>query len=339
MYLWANSTLHSWASHAGQPVRPGGRLTTLQCFSSFTFTVTLTACVATPIAQRCRLIQRIHVANHEFSEHNDIPTRKMKMKADLIAYLNSWTSELYSRADRVRQLIGDAHWLSDGHHKESIIREFLVRHLPHVLSVHRGFVKTVGGENSCSPENDILVSDFSSHPPYFFEGDLQIVPPSSVIASLEIKSTFNKSTISDALSNVLATRGLLKFSANFDQTWSGIYFFHNDRTVESFHETLAAAISEKFSSVGANYDKKSFVKMLPKCITSVSSYITFLSSDRANDIVLRTFSMGNSSLPCSFFDLMASVRSYFKGPVVTDFDEMFEAMDIEAPVTITIYLK
>lgn len=29
----------------------------------------------------------------------------------------SWSEDLKSRSDRVRRLIGDAHWLSDGHHR------------------------------------------------------------------------------------------------------------------------------------------------------------------------------------------------------------------------------
>jgi len=40
------------------------------------------------------------------------------MKPNVHSYLCSWSDELVSRANRVRMLIGDAHWLSDGHHKE-----------------------------------------------------------------------------------------------------------------------------------------------------------------------------------------------------------------------------
>jgi hypothetical protein len=261
------------------------------------------------------------------------------MKPDFGAYLESWTNELYSRADRVRQLIGDAHWLSDGHHKEGIIREFLARHLPPNLNIHRGFVRTVGGSQQCSPENDILISDFSAHPPYFFEGDLQIVPPSSVVAHLEIKTAFGKTAIKDALLNVVQTRRILRLAAKFEKTWSGIYFFQNDRATDSFHETVETAIKEIFNESGGFEFDSQFIEMLPKCITNVSGSITFIHAGELNEIKLRTFKLGRSSLPCSFFDLMGSVRSYLSGPAVTDFDDMLSGLDIEPPAIAKFKLR
>jgi len=46
-----------------------------------------------------------------------------RLAADFSGYLGSWAAELGARQNRVRMLIGDAHWLSDGHHKEAILRE------------------------------------------------------------------------------------------------------------------------------------------------------------------------------------------------------------------------
>src|SRR4051794_17511886 len=40
-------------------------------------------------------------------------------------YLVSLAEELYAQANRVRDLIGDAHWLSDGHHKEYLLIDLL----------------------------------------------------------------------------------------------------------------------------------------------------------------------------------------------------------------------
>ena len=113
-------------------------------------------------------------------------------------YLESWSKELHSRADRVRQLIGDAHWLSDGHHKEAILREFLRRYLPVHVQVSRGFIRRALTDD-CSPEVDILIADLMANQPFFNEGDLLVVSPSSVIAHMEIKTKFGKSELLDAL--------------------------------------------------------------------------------------------------------------------------------------------
>ena len=55
-----------------------------------------------------------------------------------LSYLAISSQELEARAQRVRTLIGDAHWLSDGNHKEALLREFLRRYLPPELVITMG---------------------------------------------------------------------------------------------------------------------------------------------------------------------------------------------------------
>jgi hypothetical protein len=52
-------------------------------------------------------------------------------------YLKSIADELTVQANRVRDLIGNAHWLSDGHHKEYLLTALLQRHLPSGLEFMR----------------------------------------------------------------------------------------------------------------------------------------------------------------------------------------------------------
>lgn len=59
----------------------------------------------------------------------------MSVHENDLEYLESWSNELIARASRVRQLIGSRHWLSDGHHKEMLVREFLKRYLPVTLEI------------------------------------------------------------------------------------------------------------------------------------------------------------------------------------------------------------
>jgi hypothetical protein len=84
------------------------------------------------------------------------------VSANLPAYFATWSDEITSRADRVRNLIGDKHWLSDGTYKEFLIREFLARYLPSHLNVSRGFIRHLEID-AVSPEIDILIADPCSH--------------------------------------------------------------------------------------------------------------------------------------------------------------------------------
>jgi hypothetical protein len=127
-----------------------------------------------------------------------------RMDADITTCLKSWSDELNARADRVRSLIGDHHWLSDGHHKEYVVREFLARHLPGRITVSRGFIKPPDREISPSREIDIMLSDFSLHPPWFNEGGVVIAPPTAVAAQLQVKTLLGHKEFHDILDGTLS---------------------------------------------------------------------------------------------------------------------------------------
>jgi hypothetical protein len=146
------------------------------------------------------------------------------VKANLPAYFESWSDELRSRANRVRNLIGARHWLTDGVYKEVLIREFLLRHLPTDLRISKGFIRQLDRDD-VSPEVDLMVTDPKRHVPIFNEGDFQIVSPSSVLATLEIKSTYSKAVLRDALNNVCRVR---RIAGSPSEIWSGCFFVNSD---------------------------------------------------------------------------------------------------------------
>lgn len=156
-------------------------------------------------------------------------------------YLVSWSNELNSRADRVRNIIGDRHWLSDGYHKEAIVRDFLKRYLPVHLMIGTGFIKTSVPEDLCSPEIDILICDWSLHPAIFNESDIQIVPPASVIAYIQSKSSFSSSTLNYGLENIFDTQCAV---LERKKIWRSICFADINRSFESFVDTTNGKISE-----------------------------------------------------------------------------------------------
>ena len=101
--------------------------------------------------------------------------------------MQSLTQELMSTKNRVRDFIEDAHWLTDGEWKESVLRNVLRRNLPKSVEVGRGFV--ICGTQS-SKQIDILI--FRSDCPVLFrDGDLVFLTPDAVIGIIEVKSSLN----------------------------------------------------------------------------------------------------------------------------------------------------
>lgn len=232
-----------------------------------------------------------------------------EMQSDIGQYLQSWSAELISRADRVRLLIGDAHWLSDGHHKESLLREFLRRYLPPGMSVTRGFIKPPDDSMPCSPEIDILISDAAMHPPLFAEGELVIAPPSSILAFLEAKSTFSKGKLLESLRGQARTRETLRpYVRDCSIYWSGITFatIPEGRSLASCLTTINDTIAE------LNDTFPWFtVRHLPKCIGTFSESVFFIRATGETAYQIRGFETGQLSIACLFADLSSSIASRY----------------------------
>ena len=177
-------------------------------------------------------------------------------------FLESWAMEIQSRSDRVRTLIGDRHWASDGYHKEFLIREFLARYLPPPIRVGSGFIRSHLPNADCSPEIDILVTDPSNHPPFFDEGGLQIVPVRSVRAAIEIKATFGGSELKQALKRIAHIQALIHMEQPSNGTWLGAMFYRTGRSTEA----------------------DSVLDLIESCYTNINSHIASLVDHSASEI-------------------------------------------------------
>lgn len=114
---------------------------------------------------------------------------------DLIEYHKSLHMELNAVRNRVRQLMDDVHYLTDGELKESVLRSVLRRYLPNNISVGRGFIHN---GRRCSKQIDILLYS-SDHPVLFRDGDLVFVTPDAVKGIIEVKTNLNYTTINTAI--------------------------------------------------------------------------------------------------------------------------------------------
>lgn len=99
-------------------------------------------------------------------------------------YFQSLTAECETLKDRVRYLVNEAHWPTDGEWKESVLRSMLKRSAPESVTVGRGFVVHQDG---CSTQIDVLVYD-NSMPILYRDGDLVFVTPSACRGIVEVKS-------------------------------------------------------------------------------------------------------------------------------------------------------
>ncbi len=109
---------------------------------------------------------------------------------DTKANLKSIAEEFDAVKNRVRNLIGDVHWPSDGAAKESILRDVLRRHLPATVGVGTGFAVD---SNKCSGQIDVLLYD-TSKPVLYRDGDFICITPDAVRGVIEVKTKIRSRT-------------------------------------------------------------------------------------------------------------------------------------------------
>jgi len=110
-------------------------------------------------------------------------------------YYKSVTLELDALKSRVRNLIADGHWPTDGEWKESVLRTVLRRHMPSTTGVGRGFVVSQSGASS---QIDVLLYE-TAKPVLHQDGELVFVTPDAVRGIIEVKSTLRRSQLGEIL--------------------------------------------------------------------------------------------------------------------------------------------
>jgi len=260
----------------------------------------------------------------------------MSLAPDPVGYLKSWAEELTSQASRIRQLIGDKHWPSDGRHKELILATFLKRYLPTYLVLGTGFITSQRTNETCSREIDIIINDPSIEPAWLHESGIVITPPAPVLAQLQVKSEFSAKTVSDILEGFGSSASM--FSEG--DCWFGGFFYNfDDKTVESVAGTLKTKMGALFA--GAN----PLFLQTPICIGCLSGALFLV--DAKNDegrklriYSLRIFNLGHLS-PAVFFahllQHLAKSHGQHKMLELTRYvktleDSLLESLTFECPI-------
>src|SRR5882724_3883180 len=124
---------------------------------------------------------------------------------DANEYFRSLTAEINALKDRIRNFIGEKHWLSDGLWKESVIKAILRRYLPGAAGVGTGFVVTDMGPTT---QIDILIYDLTK-PVLFRDGDFVIVTADAALGLIEVKTRIPKSKIEECCREIFSAAKLV----------------------------------------------------------------------------------------------------------------------------------
>jgi len=170
-------------------------------------------------------------------------------------FQKSITLELDNLKNRVRNLIKDKHWQSDGEFKEAILKNVLNRSLPSNLSIGTGFI--INSETKClSTQIDLIIYE-NEYPPLFLEGDFVLLESDGVKGIIEVKTRLNNSEIVKALKKLNANVDCINGkSINSKLKFVGLFSYDYDK----FNEN-EEVIDEKFKIQDKIYSE-SIIKIL-----------------------------------------------------------------------------
>jgi hypothetical protein len=163
------------------------------------------------------------------------------MKGDHIGFFRSQSIELAAKAKRVRNLIGDRHWYTDGAFKEALLLDAVRLRLPSGMEARRGFVMS-DDLSDCSTEQDCLIVDRLSSVPIFEAVDFHMVAPRSVAAIISVKTKLQKAEFIDAAKGVASALQLIASDALAGNPFAALFTFDEDTATRD--ETIADWIRE-----------------------------------------------------------------------------------------------
>ncbi|EGR1879828.1 hypothetical protein ABWK96_004474 [Vibrio parahaemolyticus] len=166
----------------------------------------------------------------------------MPVEQNFIAFQESVACALRASEDRIRHLIGGSHWLTDGEHKESLLRDTISEFSPEMYRVGAGFICYPAQETS-SGQIDILITHIS-HPTLYKRSGLHFVTADSVAAIVEVKTKLSRGEkldnairkLSTQINGIRRTRG---FTEAKQRVWAGLFIYdEGDLNPEDVLESL-----------------------------------------------------------------------------------------------------
>lgn len=227
-------------------------------------------------------------------------------------YFRLKAEELLNELSQVRTFI-KKHNPTIGILTEEILRKFLITFLPKGVSVEQGFI--VGANGELSKQIDIVVYDSHRYAPYYRINDIVVIPSTSVIAIIEVKTTVKSKTAFHEIINYFYS-----VSKQLHYNTGKYLFIYNSATVgmlESyFHSFKHPGEYQKFDHDTFHY--------LPDVMTGIDSsyhlkkdYVTF-ESDKMGYTSYNYIDNTDkdiSSLELFYKDVYGKVSNYLTGNV------------------------
>lgn len=181
----------------------------------------------------------------------------MSQNDELLQYHMSIGSELESVKNRIRMLIGKRHWLTDGEHKEAILRRVLRNHVPEMMRVGTGFIYYSTGK--CSTQQDILITDLTK-PSLFKDEGLTVVTAEAVRVVIEVKTNIRtRKDFQDVANKLAGTVSDLRKTIDHHYYTAGLFVyeeqgFRQDLILSTLQEITKGNLSRvvDFVAFGAN---------------------------------------------------------------------------------------
>ncbi|KIQ02410.1 hypothetical protein RU07_11765 [Agrobacterium tumefaciens] len=151
-----------------------------------------------------------------------------KQKERQRSFAASFAHELTTQAERIAGLV--SHRVTVGTYREELLRELLQRHIPQRFRAATGFILGV------EQQLDIIIYDAVEHAAIFQTGNLVVVPPESVRAIIEVKSSLTPEYLRDALDHLDG----LQYAPGFGQppAFTGVFAFTRPGTSEALLDVL-----------------------------------------------------------------------------------------------------
>ncbi|WP_186044318.1 DUF6602 domain-containing protein [Burkholderia gladioli] len=214
-------------------------------------------------------------------------------------------SELTTLSERVRFIID--HGPSVGTYRENLLKNTLRKHLPERYHVATGFIFGL------HKQIDLLIYDKIDYAPIFRDEDIVIVPPESVRAVIEVKTTLTSESLESSLE-------LMHLASEFDDNsppfFKGIFAFENALKSDSFYKKISAFYTDLNTQSQGGPGKtihRPFQHLTCACVINKAFAYTRYIRNQSNRLVpalLTKSSATNLESQSSFF--MQSLLSHLK---------------------------
>lgn len=152
------------------------------------------------------------------------------MRRDFEQHLKSIGLEFSATKDRVRSLIGDKHWASDGEAKEAVFRRILSAYICESVRVGSGFIchpgpeRTYNDNRNTSTQIDVLITH-RDRPTLYKAQDLNIVTPDAVEAIVEVKTKIDSAGLHEGLAALANNIQRVRQENSHRKCWAGLFVF------------------------------------------------------------------------------------------------------------------